>query len=220
MGVLNKLLSFIRPVVVRTERGNVTAQLDVVYENGRKVLHASTVNYSFGALHDVFRAAIHRAQINHTQQSQVLILGFGAGSIAHILRYELKLGAAITGVDADEVVLQLAREEFAADSIEQLQLVCAPAEVYVQHNHDRYSLICVDVFVEGNVPQVCRTPEFIANLHSLLNDKGKLIFNFMRYLPNEHLPLRNEFKAVFAHVDEMVMHLGDADNVVWICEKR
>ncbi|MFN8713212.1 MAG: spermidine synthase [Bacteroidota bacterium] len=219
MDFLKRLLSFIRPVILRTEEGRITQQLEVVYENGRKVLHAATVNYSFGALHDVFRAALKRADVQTLNPRQVLILGFGGGSIARILHHELQLDAAITGVDADEIVLQLAREEFDAGKIKHLKLITAKAQDFVQHAKPGYDLICVDVFVEAQVPAECRTNEFIKQLHTLLNKKGTLIFNFMRFLPDEHLPLQTFLNSSFSSVDEMVMHLGDADNVVWVCTK-
>jgi spermidine synthase len=219
MDFLKRLLSFIRPVVVRTEQGRITQQLEVVYENGRKVLHAASVNYSFGALHDVFRAALKRAAVQTLNPQQVLILGFGGGSIARILQHEMQLNAAITGVDADEVVLQIACEEFEAGKIKNLKLITAQAQDFVQQEKAYYGLICMDVFVEAVVPAECRTSDFIKQLHTLLNKEGKLVFNFMSSSPGQHLPLRQLLTNKFKTVDEMVMHLGDADNVVWICTK-
>jgi ubiquinone/menaquinone biosynthesis C-methylase UbiE len=44
-------------------------------------------------------------------------MGYGAGSVAHILRNELGIDAPITAVDNDAAMLKLARDHFGADRI-------------------------------------------------------------------------------------------------------
>lgn len=207
------------PVLLRKETGTLTSTLEVVLENGRKMLHAETVNYSFGALHDVFRHAITTAGIPEFKPQTVLILGYGAGSIAHILTRELSLRPQITGVDADEVVLKLAREEFEANLIPKLTLVCARAENYLSQHPDKYDLICVDLFVEAHVPPQCQTASFLTQLHLHLNEGGKLLYNFIRHTPRGHSAIQQHLSAVFSHTETLVMNMGEADNLVWICRK-
>jgi hypothetical protein len=37
---------------------------EVTFENGKKVLNVGEVNYSYGALHDIFRIALNKANIS------------------------------------------------------------------------------------------------------------------------------------------------------------
>ncbi|MCU0435802.1 MAG: fused MFS/spermidine synthase [Bacteroidia bacterium] len=219
MDFLKQLGSFVAPVLLRSETGHITSTLEVVYENGRKMLHAQTVNYSFGALHDVFRAALKKAGVPRQNPATVLILGYGAGSIAQILTSEFGLTPQITGVDADETVLKLAREEFNADTVPNQTLVCERAENFLATQTNTYDLICVDLFVEAHVPPQCQTQTFVNLLHQSLSKNGVLLFNFMRHTTNGHLFLQQNLARVFTHTEPFVMHLGEADNVVWICRK-
>jgi spermidine synthase len=219
MDILNRFSSYLSPVSLRAETGKLTARLEVAWENGCKVLNAQTVNYSFGPLHQVFRNAITSAGIPEFNPQSVLILGYGAGSIAHILNLELGLSPQITGVDADEIVLKLAREEFDANCIPNLTLVCARAENYLLQHTNNYDLICVDLFVEAHVPPQCQTAAFIAQLNTHLRPGGKLLYNFIRHTPQGHLSIQNHFSALFAHTEMLVLNMGEADNVVWICTR-
>ncbi|MCA6364737.1 MAG: methyltransferase domain-containing protein [Bacteroidetes bacterium] len=219
MDILNRFSSYLSPVSLRAETGKLTARLEVAWENGCKVLNAQTVNYSFGPLHQVFRNAITSAGIPEFNPQSVLILGYGAGSIAHILTRELGLSPQITGVDADETVLQLAREEFEAGTIPNQSLLCARAENFLLENTAKYDLICVDLFVEAHVPPQCQTLTFITNLHTHLRNGGKLLYNFIRHTPHGHAAIQNNLAAVFSHTEALVMNMGEADNLVWICTK-
>jgi spermidine synthase len=219
MDILNRLSSYLSPVPLRSETGKLTSRLEVAWENGCKVLNAQTVNYSFGPLHQVFRNAIAHAGIAEFNPHTVLILGYGAGSIAHILTRELALTPQIIGVDADEVVLRLAREEFDANLIPNLTLECARAENFLTEHTNKYDLICVDLFIEAHVPPQCQTAAFISQLHSHLNTGGKLLYNFIRHTPLGHSTINKNLTSVFPHTETLVISMGEADNLVWICTK-
>lgn len=219
MDFLRRWLSWFKPMRIRRVAGERTAVLDVFWENGRKVLHAETVNYSYGALHDVFRRALAVARVQQQRPETVLLLGFGAGSIATILHDELGLRPQLTGVDADSVVLQLAREEFDIGRIANLQLTTATAEMFVQQATSRYALIAVDVFVEGHVPPTCQAPDFVNHLQRLVEPGGVLLFNYMCYVPDAQLPLQRLLEAAFDSVEAFTVRYGEVANVVWIARK-
>lgn len=131
MAVVGKLLSWVFPYRIKRLEGKLTKVLEVTFENGKKVLNAGEVNYSYGALHAIFRIALNKANIITNSPSNVLILGFGAGSIASILVDEFGQDPILIGVEADPVVLQLARQEFNIERFLKLELFNCTAELFM-----------------------------------------------------------------------------------------
>jgi len=54
VAVVGKLLSWVFPYRIKRLEGKLTKVLEVTFENGKKVLNAGEVNYSYGALHAIF----------------------------------------------------------------------------------------------------------------------------------------------------------------------
>ncbi|CAN5915737.1 hypothetical protein BH11BAC7_BH11BAC7_36480 [soil metagenome] len=221
MAALKKVLSWIWPLPVKRVEGKLTAVLEVTYEQGKKVLNAGEVNYSFGALHAVFRIALQKAKIIESPPADVLILGFGVGSIASILVEEFGQHPRITGIEADPVVMQLAREEFNIARFSDLDLENTTAEKFIASCPTKYELIAVDVFIESRVPESCLTHTFLEHLYRCLNKNGRVIFNVM---PQENLSGENEFEARFRNnFDETELHelhVGGSPNRILIGYRR
>ncbi|MDQ3110020.1 MAG: methyltransferase domain-containing protein [Bacteroidota bacterium] len=221
MAALKKVLSWIWPLQVKRVEGKLTAVLEVTYEQGKKVLNAGEVNYSFGALHNVFRIALQKAKIIESPPADVLILGFGAGSIASILVEEFGQHPRITGIEADPVVLHLAREEFNISRFPELEIENTTAEKFIATCNSRFNLIAVDVFVEAHVPESCKTHGFLENIYRCLAKNGRVVFNEM---PKENLSGENEFLARFRNnFDETEvheLHIGGSPNRILIGYRR
>jgi spermidine synthase len=220
MAALSKWLSWFWPQKIHVLEGEISPVLEVTYENGKKVLNAGRVNYSFGALHEVFRFAFAEARVRELGPKEVLILGFGAGSIASILTDEYKLECRITGVEADSKVIMVAKNEFQLDRYKSLELVHAKAEEFVFETKKKFDLIAVDVFVEETVPASCQTKEFLEQLSSLLTTGGKAVFNIM---PKLGMDGKDEFEDrffyAFSYVQKRELQFGAAPNHIYIGKK-
>ena len=177
-------------MTVKRVQGRVSPVLEVTYEDGKKVLNAGNVNYSFGALHDVFRIALKKAEIEKLQPKEVLILGFGVGSIASIIVEEMKIPAKMVGVEADEEVIELAEKEFDISRVPFLAIVHDKAEHFISSTERKFDLVAVDVFVEANVPEACKTEKFLSAMYDHLNSGGCVVFNEM---PGENLAANDAF---------------------------
>jgi spermidine synthase len=218
---LNKLASWIWPRKIEVRKGLLTPVLEISWENGKKVLNAGTVNYSYGSLHDVFRRALYQSGIASRKPQTALILGFGAGSVASILAEELKLAELkMTGVEADPVVIELAKEQFDTSRFRHLQLVNAFAEEFIRQDQNEYDLIAVDVFVEDQIPDACQSEDFFQWLRQRLSSKGLVVFNTMI---SHGLSGKKRFEEKFMKVfpDAVVMETpsNDASNLVFIAGK-
>lgn len=220
MADVKKILSWVWPQKVQIRTGEISPVLEIAFENGKKVLNAGQVNYSFGALHEVFQLAFSKTKIAELKPETVLILGFGAGSIARILTDELKISPEITAIEADAEVIRIARREFDADLIPKLQIIHSKAEDFVLKCESKFELIAVDVFVEQYVPESCMTIEFLQRLHELLLPGGVLVFNRMPEIADSQKDeFRERFKSVFPQMKEISMRLGDGENKVFTARK-
>jgi len=159
----------------------VNPGLEVVKIGKTTVLNSVHTNYSFGGLHRVFQKAFARVNLKERSVKSVLILGFGAGSVASIIREELSIDCSITGIENDPAVLQLGRKYFNIDRFSRLDILEMDALSFLMKNDYEYDLIIVDVYVDFKVPDSCQTMEFINHLDDHLNPGGMVLFNKLIY---------------------------------------
>jgi spermidine synthase len=156
-------------------------RLEVVRQKGRLVLNAPHTNYSFGSLHEVFQSAFRQLHPDYGKIESVLILGFGAGSVAHILQKENGCPCSVTGVEIDKKVIEWAKKYFRLDELQHLQLYCDDASAFLSKNANRYSLIVTDLFLDHRTPDKFLTPGFLQKLKEHLLPNGIVLFNYLLY---------------------------------------
>ena len=217
-----KLLSYIAPDMIEVKGGEVSSVLAVKLSNGKLSLDGKNVNYSFGGLHQLFQNIFQQLDFKNRRPEKILILGFGVGSVAHILRTEYGIHSHITGVELDKVVLELGNQYFNTSAIENLLLLNLEASDYAFTSKETFDLIVLDVFVESTVPPSVRSPWFLEKLSSMLNPKAMLIYNFMveDEVSNEnYFQLKNHLEILFPKVYTLRMQGLQRHNRVLIAEK-
>ncbi len=172
--------SFLWGVRIETVQSELSGPLEIWLWNGRYILNSANANYSFGLLHRVFQQSFrHPLLKGGLPDGKVLILGFGAGSVASIIHRELKWDRSIVGVEKDPVVLEIGRRYFGLAEHEKLTLVQAEAESFLNSNNDRYALIVVDLFVDLHVPEEFTQEDFLEEATDKLLGNGVLLLNIM-----------------------------------------
>lgn len=221
MASLKKSLSWLWPFQLKKLEGKITPILEISFEHGKKVLNAGEVNYSFGSLHDVFRIALQKAKIIEHPPKEVLILGFGAGSIASIIVDEYGQNPKLTGVEADPVIIQIARDEFNLKRFGNLEMENTTAENFISTTQHKFDLIAVDVFVEADVPESCMSEEFLRNLYQHLQKQGRVVFNQMpgnKFSDTDEFS--NRFRKCFDEIEIHELHVGGSPNRIFIGYRR
>lgn len=142
---LHRWLSHVWPIRVATYQGR-HGPLEVCWQYGRLVLNSSMANQSHGSLHRVWQFALTRVLHGAPEPGSVLMLGFGAGSAAVILRHGFGMQMPIVCVDDDPLVFEIARRHFGIDALGGLELVAADALEHLQGSTRRYDLVLVDLF--------------------------------------------------------------------------
>ncbi|MGE5382287.1 MAG: spermidine synthase [Omnitrophica WOR_2 bacterium] len=202
--ITDYLNSFFTEKVIDIFNSDINPQLEVAIINGRYQLNAGSVNYSFGPLHDAFRKYFSKDQPSLNDDSQVLILGLGAGSVANIIRNELEYKCQITGVEIDTAVVEAARKHFALDKVTNLNVIIDDAYDFVENSTDKYDLIIVDLYIEDKVPLKFESFQFIQNLRRLLYKEGKVVFNKLKQAGKEEMQievLTKYFQTIFEKTD-------------------
>ncbi|ASS49596.1 MAG: hypothetical protein A3D31_02205 [Candidatus Fluviicola riflensis] len=177
MNFISRISSYFYPVTVEKRTGAYLPVLEINLRKGKYLLDGEKVNYSFGSLHTLFRHAFAEHTIDLRSTGNVLILGFGAGSVAQILQNELNLNCKITGVDVDPVVLELGKRYFDTDNYQNTRLICDDAFHFVAEDTEMYDLIVIDLFIERRVPKTFLNTRFMELVKQRLNPGGSIFFN-------------------------------------------
>lgn len=195
--------SFFNEQVIDSYPSRINPQLEVALINGRYQLNAGNVNYSFGPLHDAFRKYFKKDTPILNDNSKVLLLGLGAGSVIRILKDELEINCHYTGVEADEAVLEIARKHFDLDKIGNLLVVNNDAAEYIQLCNEKFDCIVIDLYIDDIVPAKFETRDFLNNVYHCLLPGGKVVFNKLQKVNHDNSSARaliHLFENIFDEV--------------------
>lgn len=209
--------SFFRPQSVEKSKSEISPMLEVVCCKGKYMLDSGRANYSFGGLHSIMQKVFSKFEIRDREIKNVLLLGFGAGSIASILQKEYKKKLKIIGVEKDPVVVDLAKKYFSLGKFKDLELYTEDAYDFVRNCNNKFDMIVMDVFVDVNVPDKFLEKEFISSLGDLLSVRGILFFNLVVYTER----IRDKGNVLFNHMNELIgqtdwMRLNEHPTENWI----
>ncbi len=216
------ICSYLFPWLIEQRIGGVSPFLEVWLIEGKYQLNTKKANYSFGSLHTVFSIVFNNRNIKERTIENVLMLGFGSGSVASILQEEYTIPCKITAVDIDPVVIELGHKYFNISRFKDLQLICADAYDFVQQNQETFDLIVVDIFVDLDVPSCFNDETFLLSLHRLLSEKGTLFFNKIPYSQEsieETDILQTRLEKIFSSVEVDKLTIDNTGNWVFVCEK-
>jgi spermidine synthase len=191
------LSSFATEQLVDSYTSKVGPDIEVSLINGRYQINAGSVNYSYGPLHDAFRRYFNLDLPVLEPSEPILILGFGGGSVATILRTERGLTNPITGVELDEMMIRAGVEHFGIDKLTDLKLINADANEFVLHCQDKFKLIVVDIYLDDVVPVEFQRKQFLEEARRCLQPGGKLVFNKLVSDPESYADMQS-LESLFA----------------------
>ena len=200
MSKLQNIMSYLFPIIIAKREGKVTDYLEVTKSNGKYVLNSANANYSFGGLHEIFDTFLNKINISQFKTTNILLLGMGAGDIVTLLKEKHKINTTITAIEKDPIVIELAKTYFNIDRFNNLKIVEADAFEFCKNSNEKFDLVIIDIFVDGDVPSIFATNEFITNLRNMMSEKSCLIYNKMTEKPHhkvEFNKLLEELKPLF-----------------------
>jgi spermidine synthase len=131
--------------------------------------------------------------------TRALIIGLGAGQMAKVLHNQY--GIVVDTLEIDPAVAQAATDYFGFKPSG--QSIIGDARYEIRHLKGPYDLIIHDCFTGGTEPSHLLTVETLAQLRSLLSDKGILALNFVAFYDGGHnaslASVSRTIEQVFAH---------------------
>jgi spermidine synthase len=170
------ILSYLYPVAIEQTSSLWNPVLEIVLYGGKYSLNSKNTNYSFGSLHSVFIRIFKRLKLNWNDINNVLILGFGTGSVAEIVS-KYKRDCIIDGVEIDSKVIELGEKYFNTKSLKNVTIHCASADQFLKDCQKKFDLIIIDVYLDLNVPKELETDRFLVYVKNAMNIGGIVIFN-------------------------------------------
>lgn len=152
-------------------------ELHVHYVRGRYQLTTKNAIYSFGDLYSNFRRAFERINLDNYAIQNVLVLGFGLGSIPQMLEQKFNKSYHYTAVEIDEKIIYLANKYVTSSLASTIEFVCADAYDYVQSCEHQFDMIAIDLFIDDEIPIQFETTTFFEKVKTLLTPDGLLLFN-------------------------------------------
>ncbi len=171
-----KVLSFIYPIRLQQLHSEFSGPIEIVLRFGKVEVNNHQANYSFGNLHRVFSYILNKYSSIVRSKKNILILGFGAGSIYEILRNELNYPNQITGVEIDPLMIRLFRTRNKSDD-DQLTIEICDALSYLTRHKNAYDLILIDLFKTLEHSPLLHKTEFIELLKQNCSEDGMVLFN-------------------------------------------
>lgn len=175
--IWKKWLSYIYEVHIESAPSELNPHLYVSLRSGRLQLCTANAVYSHADLYGNFRKAFEHLNWDHFKGNEVLILGFGLGSIPFMLETIFKKAFRYTAVELDENVMYLAQKYVLPDLKSNFTFHLMNAEHFVYSNDKKWDLICMDVFVDDKIPDEMQSIEFCQALEQSLASEGILIYN-------------------------------------------
>lgn len=193
---LNILKSYITEVFIDSEPSAYSGMLEVYLSKGRLQLCSPHAIYSYGDKYDNFTDSF--ARMNLSGIRDVLLLGFGLGSIPFMLEKVFDKQFDYTGVEIDPAVIKLATRHVMRDLRSSIQLVEADAAVFVQVDTGSYDLICIDLFLDTVIPSPFLENEFLLDVMDLLRKGGRVMFNHLYLTDHDRKSAQEYYEKIFA----------------------
>ena len=215
MSLFRGLLSYVWPVSDWKGQGRY-GPLELAWEGGHLVVNSGKANQSYGNLHAVWQQCFEDEAVRKKVPRSILVLGFGAGSAASILRRESGIRSPIIGVDGDAVMLGIAKQRYHVERLGGISLVEMDAMEYVQGCRTAHDLLLVDLCHELDLAPGVDEEPFVAGLRRCATVGGKLFFNTIAHDGPSALRSQRVGELLRHHFDHVKENRYQGINRVWI----
>lgn len=195
--LFKRLASYFTEIHIESTSSHYNDILEVTLSKGRYRLSTENAIYSWSDKYDNFRKCFERLNLERNDVQNVLILGFGLGSIPYMLEKTYGKDYSYTGVEIDEAVIYLASKYVLDELSSEIELVCADASIFVQQNQVLYDMICIDLFIDDEIPEVFLTTAFLEDVKECLSQSGFIVFNHLYYYAKDKQKAENYHTSVF-----------------------
>lgn len=195
-----RLLSHFYEFHIESAPSEHNPHLYVSLSRGRYQLSTENAIYSYGDLYSNFVRAFLRLNLDKLNIEEVLILGFGLGSIPVILEKKYDKKYYYTAVEIDENVLYLANKYTLPEIKSSIQTICTDAFSFAEITEQKFDLICMDIFLDDVIPEEFEGSYFLENLASMLHTEGVLLYNRLSLTEEDKVKSKTFLEEKFLRV--------------------
>jgi len=195
-----KIISYLTELHIESAPSDINPHLYVSLNNGRYQLCTANAIYSYEDLYDNYSEAFKKIEIDKRKIENVLILGFGLGSIPFMLEKKFNKKYHYTAIEIDESVIYLATKYALPEINSSIQMICTDAFAYVMQCQEQFDIICMDVFLDDIIPEEFEAEDFLNNLKRLITKDGLLLYNRLANTPEDLKATQTFFKEKFQPV--------------------
>jgi spermidine synthase len=206
-----KWWSYISDVHLESHESSINPVLHLVLAEGRLQLCTENSIYSFEDKYDNYYKAFELLYQNDKwNYSNILILGFGLGSIPKMLETNFKLNLNYTAVEIDDVIIDMVSDYVLPHLTSSIQMINADALRFMELNEETYDMICIDLFLDDIIPDQFKAKSFLQSAKQALSTDGIVLYNMLGDYEKDRkitkVFFREQFKKVFP--DASMIHTG------------
>jgi len=170
------------PKTLSIYQSRFNGEVKVVEQFGQRKIYAGGLLQSGSIIKDLWQKPLKSVDLHHDASPQILILGFGGGTVAQLLLDKFP-NSHIKGIEIDPVMIKIYKEHFSCpvrvEDLRPLQLIQADCFHWIQNCEQKYDLILIDLYQGHDIPQQLYKKEFIRNIKTSLGPKGQLLLNHL-----------------------------------------
>jgi len=155
--------SYFHPEVIKTFNSEFNSDVQLVNFSGQLRLDMGGLTQSGQIIEKIWSKAFKKLLPSNFKPQKILILGFGAGSVAKVIGKKWPK-AKIIGVEVDPVVIKIAKQYFGINKVPNLKIVNERAEEFVKNTKDKFDLSLIDCYQGHKIPPVFEDIKFLASL--------------------------------------------------------
>ncbi len=174
---LKRLLSYLIDIQLDKASTLLNPVLDLSLRNGRFYLTTANAVYSYGDLYDNFLKAFQSMDLPKNGLGDILVLGFGMGSVPYMLEQVFHQKFDCTGVEADAKIVEWANDYLMPNFSNKVKLVHADASDFIVESSSLFDLIAIDLFLDDVVPDQFSKMVFLQKVQKRMKENGILLFN-------------------------------------------
>jgi len=200
---------FFFPKTIEIRHSSINGQISVVKLFGAYSLTAGGCTQSGGLVRSIWEKALQWIKRHKKMDAKsIAILGLGAGSAATVA-HRLWQNASITGIELDQVMIELGTKYFGLGKIPHLKIVKSDAIHWVfqqkRRVRNRFDLIIIDLYIGSQVTRESRQDNFLESVKNLLTTQGVVLVNHLIKKEGEGKTdnLKEKLARVFSHVERI-----------------
>lgn len=212
-------LSYLWVIDIDSTYSLISKDLFLVMRKGRLQLLTANAIYSYEDLYLNFTRSFVKLNINKSKELEVLILGFGLGSVPMVMERQGFTNCRFTGVEIDEDIIDMSSTYGLPKIKSPIELVQTDASSYITISEASFDLIIIDVFVDDKIPAEIQSMDFLIQVKQRLNADGLVMMNHLSATDKDQNESKEYFDGTFKQVFPQSDYIDVSGNWMLISDR-